>query len=135
MTATEELRRLLDERGVEWRGGLPTETMVEADGLDLLYVALPDGRVRAFIRNYLTPEQAIEATLGDADATGERQRDAVEVVRCRDCAHAVVSRPFYTFAGRPADIEVWRCDYFWNVDEPPEVEPDGFCAWGERRED
>lgn len=56
------------------------------------------------------------------------------IVRCRDCEHAVVSRPFYTFAGRPADIEVWRCDYFWNVDEPPEVEPDGFCAWGKRRE-
>ena len=68
MTATERLRRMLDERGVEWRGGLPTETMVEADGLDLLYVALPDGRVRAFIRNYLTPEQAIEATLGATDA-------------------------------------------------------------------
>lgn len=85
VTATEVLRRLLKERGVEWRGGLPTETMVEADGLDLLYVALPDGRVRAFIRNYLTPEQAVEATLGDADATGERQRDAVEVVRCKDC--------------------------------------------------
>lgn len=64
MTATDELRRLLDERGVEWRGGLPTETMVEADGLDLLYVTLPDGRVRAFIRNYLTPEQAVDATLG-----------------------------------------------------------------------
>ena len=63
-SATEELRRMLDERGVKWRGGLPTETMVEADGLDLLYVALPDGRVRAFIRNYLTPEQAVEATLG-----------------------------------------------------------------------
>lgn len=64
MSATDELRRLLDERGVEWRGGLPTETMVEADGLDLLYVTLPDGRVRAFIRNYLTPEQAVDATLG-----------------------------------------------------------------------
>lgn len=33
MTATERLRALLTERGVEWRGGLPTETMVEADGL------------------------------------------------------------------------------------------------------
>ena len=63
-SSTQVLRRLLDERGVEWRGGLPAETMVEADGLDLLYVALPDGRVRAFIRNYLTPEQAVEATLG-----------------------------------------------------------------------
>ena len=67
-TAIERLRALLTERGVEWRGGLPTETMVEADGLDLLYVALPDGRVRAFIRNYLTPEQAVEATLGNAGA-------------------------------------------------------------------
>lgn len=74
MTATDELRRLLDERGVEWRGGLPTETMVEADGLDLLYVALPDGRVRAFIRNYLTPEQAVEATLGN-DGAAELQTE------------------------------------------------------------
>ena len=87
VTATEELRRLLDERGVEWRGGLPTETMVEADGLDLLYVALPDGRVRAFIRNYLTPEQAVAATLGagtcrdlgGTDANGE------QVFNCSEC--------------------------------------------------
>ena len=63
-SSTQVLRRLLGERGVEWRGGLPTETMGEADGLDLRYVALPDGMVRAFIRNYLTPEQAVEATLG-----------------------------------------------------------------------
>ena len=130
MNATDELRRLLDERGVELRGGLPTETMVEADGLDLLYVALPDGRVRAFIRNYLTPEQAVEATLGscncsnsertsDSDATSERQRDAVEVVRCRDCKHC---------------MSYWKsdyCDYFAHVTN----DPDGFCAWGERKED
>jgi len=82
MTATEELRRLLDERGVEWRGGLPTETMVEADGLDLLYVALPDGRVRAFIRNYLTPEQAVEATLGgDLQTENAKLRELVRDMR------------------------------------------------------
>lgn len=129
MTATEELRRMLDERGVEWRGGLPTETMVEADGLDLLYVALPDGRVRAFIRNYLTPEQAIEATLSDSDATGERQRDAVEVVRCRDCKYVT--------------DEGYGCKYFSHYEQgasyrwedvPAEVEPDGFCAWASRKE-
>lgn len=130
----DELRRLLDERGVKWRGGLPTETMVEADGLDLLYVALPDGRVRAFIRNYLTPEQAIEATLGscncsnsertsDADATGERQRDAVEVVRCRDCACFSVDDSDHDYRSG------WWC-HRWNTDM---VKPDGFCAWGERR--
>ena len=84
MTATEELRRLLDERGVEWQGGLPTETMVEADGLDLLYVALPDGRVRAFIRNYLTPEQAIEATLAYIEAEREVDRLQAENAKLRE---------------------------------------------------
>lgn len=63
MTATDELRRLLDGRGVEWRGGLPTETMVD-EPLDLLYVERPDGTLRVFVRSYLTPAQAVEATLG-----------------------------------------------------------------------
>lgn len=81
MTATERVRELLDERGVEWRGGLPTETMVEADGLDLLYVVLPDGRVRAFIRNYLTPEQAVEATLGgDLQTENAKLRETLKVL-------------------------------------------------------
>lgn len=45
-----------------------------------------------------------------------------EFVRCKDCA-------FF----REKD---WRCtSYQWhNYDESPEVEPDGFCAWGERRD-
>lgn len=89
MTATERIRAMLDERGVEWRGGLPTETMVEADGLDLLYVALPDGRVRAFIRNYLTPEQAIEATLGRGECrlipTRDKPRSKAPTLTCSKC--------------------------------------------------
>ena len=128
-TAIERLRALLTERGVEWRGGLPTETMVEADGLDLLYVALPDGMVRAFIRNYLPPEQAVEATLGDADA--------VEVVRCRDCKHGHI-----TINGKSCK---W-CDLIATHDidgnEPnngydpePYFDADFFCAWGETEED
>jgi len=45
-----------------------------------------------------------------------------EIVRCRDCA-----------SFREKD---WRCTSFqWhNCDESPDVEPDGFCAWGERRD-
>ena len=106
-SATERLRALLDERGVEWRGGLPTETMVEADGLDLLYVALPDGRVRAFIRNYLTPEQAVEATLGRGTCRIEYGPSAVFrnetgpdwttqdfVARCSECGHRMHQDPF-----------------------------------------
>ena len=63
MTATEELRRMLDERGVEWERGLPTETIVR-EPIDALYVERPDGRMHVYFRSYLTPEQAIAATLG-----------------------------------------------------------------------
>ena len=63
MTATEELRRLLDERGVEWESGLPTETIVREPN-DALYVERPDGRMHVYFRSYLTPAQAIAATLG-----------------------------------------------------------------------
>lgn len=58
-----------------------------------------------------------------------------EIVRCRDCACAVVTHPRNPITGAPAGIEVWRCDYFWNADELCEVEPDGFCAWGEKKVD
>ena len=61
--------------------------------------------------------------------------DLVQVVRCRNCEYAQVRHPLNPITGIPAGIEDWRCDYFWNVDELPEVEPDGFCAWGKRRED
>ena len=44
------------------------------------------------------------------------------IVRCRDCA-----------SFREKD---WRCTSFqWhNCDESPDVEPDGFCSWAERRD-
>lgn len=56
----------------------------------------------------------------------------VEVVRCRDCKNARVLHPLNPITGIPAGIEDWRCDHFWNADELPEVDPDGFCAWGVR---
>ena len=58
-----------------------------------------------------------------------------EIVRCRDCANASVYHPLNPITGVPAGIEYWRCGHFWNADELCEVEPDGFCAWGERRGD
>ena len=66
MTETDELRRMLDERGVEW-----TSERV-SDGV--LFTFTKDGRTYSvFARDraglemwsqYLTPAQAIEATLG-----------------------------------------------------------------------
>lgn len=55
----------------------------------------------------------------------EIDRDEVvelpEIVRCRNCA-----------SFREED---WKCKSFqWrNCYESPDVEPDGFCAWAERR--
>lgn len=57
-----------------------------------------------------------------------------EIVRCRDCENAQVLHPLNPITGVPAGIEYWRCAHFWNADELCDVEPDGFCAWGERRD-
>ena len=57
-----------------------------------------------------------------------------EIVRCRDCKHARVFHPLNPITGVSAGIEVWRCEHFWTVDELPDVEPDGFCKWGVRRD-
>ena len=113
MTATEILRRMLDERGVGWRGGLPTETIV-TDPIDVLYVQRTDGMIHVYIRSYLTPEQAIAATLGSCNCSsnctnGERTEtceadetdlipfvradsddfevDYIHVMECTECGH------------------------------------------------
>ena len=69
MTATEEVRRLLDERGVEWDYGITgsTTTKFSVNGIDLTFTPMRDGLVCSTI---LTPEQAIAATLGTR-ITGE----------------------------------------------------------------
>ena len=47
-----------------------------------------------------------------------------EIIRCRDCA--------YIFNHEYANgFEYQTCSYFDS--EYAEVEPNGFCAWGERR--
>lgn len=74
MTATEELRRLLDERGVEW-GNVRNDgsesnffTEWQFDGIDGRATATEwsagNNLSMAIYRWGLTPEQAIDATLG-----------------------------------------------------------------------
>ena len=63
-----------------------------------------------------------------------------EVVRCRDCKHA------HPVLGPARDdvpddwldctgplVETW--DYYDDEPKDNPVRPDGFCAWGERREE
>lgn len=95
MTATEELRRLLDERGVEWWQSANTLGCIFTRWYSPLFgdevCEMENGEEGLVLfDHFVTPEQAIAATLGDVDATSERQRDAVEVVRCRDCKRFAV---------------------------------------------
>lgn len=67
MSATDELRRLLDERGVEWSGKESTDVgnMTEWECGKTKAVAMEeDDGTLGLGATYLTPAQAIAATLG-----------------------------------------------------------------------
>ena len=78
MTATEVLRRMLDERGVEHYDGTET-TLWLKDGVG--YRASADEGLSGFMHLHLwctTPEQAIAATLGP----GTCEADETDVIKC-----------------------------------------------------
>lgn len=68
MTATDELRRLLDERGVEWMPiawNPKRETYYHtSNGVGFCADEYADG-VKIYTDTIITPEQAIDATLGE----------------------------------------------------------------------
>lgn len=75
MTATEELRRLLDEAGIEWEGREDIHT-------DFTFWcgvhACETGPKPSLAVYHLTPEQAIAATLGRGMLTADDVRDLIE---------------------------------------------------------
>ena len=77
-------------------------------------------------------EQVDETALDKAADTLERF-GYVKVIRCRDC-ECMNEFHYRDMLGFGRETIVYRCDYFWNADELPEVEPDGFCAWAVRKE-
>lgn len=78
MTATDELRRMLDEHGVEhYDGTESTLWLKDEHGYRASADELTSGRLSIHIWCD-TPAQAIAATLGDTDAMATRQGDADE---------------------------------------------------------
>lgn len=62
-------------------------------------------------------------------------REKERIVRCRDCKHARIMRPLDWRTGKPSTvIEEWYCGWHSNAEGASDIEPDGYCAWGERRE-
>ena len=99
MTATERLRQLLDERGVGWRRtphysseSMDNETVFCGIGIEWLASDHLNGRLGLRALKYeVTPEQAVEATLGRgtcrmtlADLRGPAYTDVYE---CSECGH------------------------------------------------
>ena len=112
-SATEELRRLLDERGVEWRA----YTDLTRGAMELFhstYFETPNGcmaRVTSTSDSDLvlatfrtTPEQAIAATLGSGtcsmeygDAVTEDTKRVLDVYFCSECGSPTYNdcMPYY----------------------------------------
>lgn len=94
MSATDELRLLLDERGVEWRervwgGKHSVTTFWHARGVRWHYRENRFGEVRLHADG-LTPEQAIEATLGRGECEQEEHGWSTEGDHARvwlTCGH------------------------------------------------
>ena len=102
MSATEQLRKMLDERGVEWKSGeaRPLLTQIRQDGHTIKFHAWQPGTLKVSMFN-LTPEQAISATVGagtcEADETelipfvhadGDISKvDYIHVMECTECGH------------------------------------------------
>lgn len=89
------------------------------------------------MREYIfyVPEE--NELIGDVYYPDERD-DPMPVeplVRCKDCKHARIMRPLDWRTGKPSTvIEEWYCSWHSNAEGASEIEPDGYCAWGERRE-
>lgn len=89
MTATDELRRMLDERGVEWSGiGDHTVLWCRRDAKYANYDAqASDWGDKLMFSWACTPEQAIEATLGRGTCHDESGGDPC-VFACSCCGTA-----------------------------------------------
>ena len=72
-SATEVLRRLLDERGVEWGASDTYRLLVtswsDASGHSWSFMEHRDGSFSKLTAYHLTPEQAIAATLGSCNCS------------------------------------------------------------------
>ena len=76
MTATDELRRRLDERGVEWKAPASYDGSTKYDTIvDGYWFHEYDGKITV---HGLTPEQVIAATLGRGTLTADDVRDLIE---------------------------------------------------------
>ena len=91
-SATDELRRLLDERGVEWRQSANTLGCVFTRWQSPLFgdevCAMENGEEGLVVfDHYLTPAQAIDATLGRGTCHRKWSKDGYAF--CSECGYNI----------------------------------------------
>ena len=95
MSATDELRRLLDERGVEWAEGIarPELTQVRIDGKVAKFHPWQPNTLKVSLFD-ITPEQAVAATLGRGTCelvnAAEDLGDGTSSCMCYECGYTAL---------------------------------------------
>lgn len=114
MTATDELRRLLDERGVKYykhEDGEPLRELHEGrddatswrvGGANVCAVPFDDYTFDLWI-DHATPEQAIAATLGSHERTTKMCRDEHGIWHCAAC-----ERGADVITGNDGELDSWH---------------------------
>ena len=85
MTATDEMRRLLNERGVEYEGGERSLRWRDRYGIMMQAFPLANGELGMEVWS-CTPEQAIAATLGPGTC---RDTHEARGFRCSACGFGI----------------------------------------------
>lgn len=116
-SATEKLRRLLDERGVEWWQSANTLGCIFTRWHSPLFgdevVAMENGEEGLVLfDHFVTPEQAVEATLGRGEC------------------HPVISDNLAESEGTgDAWADCSECGHLLFVLTDPTSEPPAYCPW------
>lgn len=126
MTPTEELRRMLDERGVEWSDSSDENVLHTTwDAMKCWFDEFPDGWTSWGMTMHGTPEQAVAATVGRCDTMGlwyeweqvlfANVSDEVAQDNLNECVHELLDKA--------ATMGVGTCHYI-----PDDA---GFTWWDE----
>lgn len=106
MSATEELRALLDARGVEWSSIGGDTAWFDSRGWTVEAVADDVDGTMLYVTALMTPTQAVEATLGRGtchmtlrdDMRGHAYQDVYE---CSECGEQVVRETYMGESEQP----------------------------------
>lgn len=94
MSVTNELRKLLDQRGVSWMPSVWNphhETYYQTDNGIGVVASEINGKITVRLESRITPEQVVDATVGSVTTRNgkTRKRYGRDVPLCECCGYAI----------------------------------------------